>query len=155
MAAELGSSQLSSLLEAVPGLASVLRSSVADAIVNLIRAGAGLEKFRIEDAQELVQYAMRRSLIPESEGSALMDEIAHAVGRRPRKKSDKLGKKKAVKKAKVVGKAFKNKAPHQQVKRSGSTKSTTKKSARNAGKATKKAVKRTPKTAKKAAKKKR
>ncbi len=152
MAAELGSSQLSSLLEAVPGLASVLRSSVADAIVNLIRAGAGLDKFRIEDAQELVQYATRRSLINDSEGSDLMDEIAAAVGRRPRRKSEKPRKKKTVKKAKVVAQAYKKKAAYQQVKRTKSTKSTKKKSAKNVSKATKKTAK---STAKKTAKKKR
>lgn len=152
MAAELGSSQLSSLLEAVPGLASVLRSSVADAIVNLIRAGAGLDKFKIEDAQELVQYATRRSLIPDSEGSNLMDEIAAAVGRRPRRKSEKPRKKKTVKKAKVVAKAYKKKATYKQVTRTKSTKSATKKSTKNAGKAAKKVARQ---TAKKAAKKKR
>jgi hypothetical protein len=62
MAAELGESQLSSLLESVPGLANVLRSPVADAIVHMIRAGAGLGEFRIQDARELVQYATRRGL---------------------------------------------------------------------------------------------
>ena len=40
MPAELGESQLSSLLESVPGLANVLRSPVADAIVYMIRAGS-------------------------------------------------------------------------------------------------------------------
>jgi len=75
MTGELGGSQLSSLLEAVPGLASVLRSPVADAMVNMIRAGAGLGEFRLEDARELVQYATRRGLIPTSEGTRLLEEV--------------------------------------------------------------------------------
>jgi hypothetical protein len=75
MAAELGESQLSSLLESVPGLANVLRSPVADAIVHMIRAGAGLGEFRIQDARELVQYATRRGLIPSSEGTELLEEV--------------------------------------------------------------------------------
>ena len=45
---DLGKSQLSSLLETVPGLASVLRSPVADAIVNMVRAGAGLRDFDMQ-----------------------------------------------------------------------------------------------------------
>ncbi len=40
MAAQLGGHQISALLESLPGSASVLRSPVADAIVNMIRAGA-------------------------------------------------------------------------------------------------------------------
>lgn len=75
MPAELGESQLSSLLESVPGLANVLRSPVADAIVHMIRAGAGLGEFRIQDARELVQYATRRGLIPSSEGTELLEEV--------------------------------------------------------------------------------
>ncbi len=75
MPAELGESQLSSLLESVPGLANVLRSPVADAIVHMIRAGAGLGEFRIQDARELVQYATRRGLIPSSEGTHLLEEV--------------------------------------------------------------------------------
>lgn len=75
MMGDLGKSQLSSLLEAVPGLASVLRSPVADAIMNMVRAGAGLRAFDIHDAEELVQYATRRGLIPSSEGEDLLEEV--------------------------------------------------------------------------------
>src|SRR5437660_1265997 len=42
MSAELGGSQISSLLEALPGIASVLRSPVADALVKAIRAAASV-----------------------------------------------------------------------------------------------------------------
>src|ERR1700752_1896623 len=62
MSAELGGSQISSLLEALPGIASVLRSPVADALVKAIRAAAGIGEFSAEDAEELVRYAVRRAL---------------------------------------------------------------------------------------------
>lgn len=75
MAAELGSSQISALLESVPGIANVLRSPVADAMVNLIRAAAGLERFQPEDAAELVQYAVRRGLISADEGDQVLADV--------------------------------------------------------------------------------
>ena len=40
MAADLGGSQISALLESVPGIRNVLRSPVADALVNMVRAAA-------------------------------------------------------------------------------------------------------------------
>ena len=45
MATELSSGAISSILEAVPGIATVLRSPIADAIVNLSRAAAGAIPF--------------------------------------------------------------------------------------------------------------
>lgn len=96
MMGELGKSQLSSLLETVPGLASVLRSPVADAIVNMIRAGALLRDFDIHDAEELVQYATRRALIPSAEGAQLLDEVKAASRKSGAKKS--AAKKSAAKK---------------------------------------------------------
>ena len=85
MAAELGGSQLSSLLESVPGLASVLRSPVADAIVNVTRAGAGLADLELSDVQALVQFAVRRGLIPSAEGTELLKEVEAVVGKGRRK----------------------------------------------------------------------
>ena len=81
MGQELGGSQISALLETVPGIASVLRSPVADAMVNMIRAGAGVGEFRNEDVRELVQYAVRRGLIGADEGDRLSSEVAHAARR--------------------------------------------------------------------------
>src|SRR2546430_17130280 len=63
MPAELGGSQISSLLEAPPRIARVLRSPVADALVKALRAAAGVGDFSAEDAQELVRYAVRRGVI--------------------------------------------------------------------------------------------
>jgi len=79
MPAELGGSQISSLLEALPGIASVLRSPVADAIVKAIRAAAGLGEFAVEDAEELVRYAVRRGLIGPEEGERVLAEVQPAL----------------------------------------------------------------------------
>ena len=75
MTPELGGSQISALLESVPGIARVLRSPVADGIVNMIRAGARLEPFNRTDAEELIRFAIRRSLITETEGDKVLSEI--------------------------------------------------------------------------------
>ena len=79
MPAELGGSQLSSLLEALPGIASVLRSPVADALVKAIRAAAGIGDFAAEDAEELVRYAVRRGLIGPDEGDRVLAEVHVAL----------------------------------------------------------------------------
>jgi len=75
MAGDLGGSQISALLEAVPGIRNVLRSPVADALVNMIRAAAGTRPFAYAEADELVQYAIRRGLIGETEGGQVLDEV--------------------------------------------------------------------------------
>ena len=82
MARELGGSQISALLESVPGIANVLRSPVADALVHMIRAGAGLEGFQLEHARELIQYAERRGLVGSSEAEELLAEVSAVGGRR-------------------------------------------------------------------------
>jgi hypothetical protein len=79
MPAELGGSQISSLLEALPGIASVLRSPVADALVKAIRAAAGVGDFSAEDAEELVRYAVRRGLIGPDEGDRVLGEVQLAL----------------------------------------------------------------------------
>ena len=75
MPAELGGSQISSLLEALPGIASVLRSPVADALIKAMRAAAGIADFTPEDAEELVRYAVRRGLIGPDEGDRVLTEV--------------------------------------------------------------------------------
>ena len=86
MAPELGGSQISQLLETVPGIRSVLRSPVADAIVNTIRAAADIQEFDVADARELVQYAVRRGLVSADEGDRVLDEVDAVVGKRGRRK---------------------------------------------------------------------
>lgn len=78
MAPDLAGSQISALLETVPGIASVLRSPVADALINMIRAGAGIGEYRAEDANELVQFAVRRGLIGAAEGERVLQEVRSA-----------------------------------------------------------------------------
>jgi len=143
MPAELGESQLSSLLESVPGLANVLRSPVADAIVNMIRAGAGLGEFRIQDARELVQYATRRGLIPSSEGMQLLEELeGSGNGHKQRAKASRA--RGATKKLTKSPPSARTKGGMAKVAKGG-----VKKKAK-AAKTSKKAVKTSRKTAKKA-----
>jgi len=85
--AELGGSQISSLLEALPGIASVLRSPVADALVKAIRGAAGLGEFTVDDAEELIRYAVRRSLIGPEEGDRVLADVQGALKRRPPKRT--------------------------------------------------------------------
>jgi hypothetical protein len=75
LVSELGGSQISSLLETLPGIANVLRSPVADALVGVMRAGAKLAEFRYDDADELVKYAVRRGLMNGDEGDRLLAEL--------------------------------------------------------------------------------
>jgi urease accessory protein UreF len=75
---ELGGAQMSTLLESLPGIANVLRSPVADALVNVMRAAARLSEFDVADAEELVRYATRRGLLGQEEGDRLLAEI-HAA----------------------------------------------------------------------------
>lgn len=79
MPAELGGSQISSLLEALPGIANVLRSPVADALVKAIRAASGIGEFEIDDAEELVRYAVRRGLIGPDEGDRVLADVQGAL----------------------------------------------------------------------------
>ena len=79
MPTELSSGAISSILESVPGIAHVLRSPVADAMVNLSRAAAGLSPFRPDDALELIRYAVRRGLIGSDEGDRVTAEISGAA----------------------------------------------------------------------------
>jgi hypothetical protein len=75
VATELSSGAITSILEAVPGIATVLRSPVADAIVNLSRAAAGLTPFDPKFAHELIRYAVRRGLIRSDEGDRVASDI--------------------------------------------------------------------------------
>ena len=79
MATELGSTQISTLLETLPGIANVLRSPVADALVNVIRAAARLTDFALDDAEELVKYSVRRGLLGSEEGDRLLEDVRAAA----------------------------------------------------------------------------
>jgi len=114
---ELGGAQISTLLESLPGIATVLRSPVADALVNVIRAAARLSEFDIADADELVKYATRRGLLAEDEGERLMTDLQAAhqkkldrIAARPKPAKSRGATSKARPKAKAKPKAAK-KAP--------------------------------------------
>ena len=96
MPAELGGSQISSLLEALPGIASVLRSPVADALIKAMRGAAGIADFAPEYAEELVRYAVRRGLIGPDEGDRVLSEVQEGL----RKKKPVAVKKAPAKKVK-------------------------------------------------------
>ena len=85
MATELGGTQVASLLETLPGIASVLRNPVADAFVGLIRAGARLGDFKVSDAEEILRYAVRRTLMTQDETDRILAEAKAAVERRAEK----------------------------------------------------------------------
>jgi urease accessory protein UreF len=86
---ELGGSQISTLLETLPGIANVLRSPVADALGNVIRSAARLTEFNVADADELVRYATRRGLLGQEEGDRLLTEIHAAQQKRIDRAADR------------------------------------------------------------------
>lgn len=102
MVSELGGSQISTLLETLPGIANVLRSPVADALGSVIRAAARIGEFNVADAEELVRYATRRSLLGGEEGDRILAEVHAAQQKRLDKAADREKAMKA--KARVKGK---------------------------------------------------
>ena len=127
MAARLGGQQISALLESLPGIASVLRSPVADAIVRTIRAGVGLGDFREGDANELVQFAVRRGLLGSEEGEQLLAEVKDACKNVRAKARATKTKKRATATAKAkrgVKKKAKVKPPKSKVARRATAKKT-------------------------------
>jgi hypothetical protein len=136
MARELGGSQISALLESVPGIVNVLRNPVADAMMGMIRTAAGLEEFNHDYANELVQYATRRGLIQSTEGEEVLAEVRSAVPKRRRAKGKKVGT--AARKApakKPTGRVAKN------VVRKPAKKPTAKPARKSTGRPVKKAAK--------------
>jgi hypothetical protein len=99
---ELGGSQISTLLETLPGIANVLRSPVADALGSVIRAAARIGDFNVADAEELIRYATRRGLLGNEEGDRILAEVHAAQQKRLDKAADREKAMKA--KARVKGK---------------------------------------------------
>lgn len=106
MASELGASQISTLLEALPGIANVLRSPVADALLNVIRAAARIGEFQLADAEELIRYATRRGLVGMEEGDRVIAEVREAAQKRADRTAEreKAAKSKAKPKPKAAHK---------------------------------------------------
>lgn len=105
MVSELGGSQISTLLETLPGIANVLRSPVADALGSVIRAAARVGEFNVADAEELVRYATRRGLLGGEEGDRLLVEVHAAQQKRLDKAADRERAHKA--KARAQGRTVK------------------------------------------------
>lgn len=101
MVSELGGSQISTLLETLPGIANVLRSPVADALGSVIRAAARVGEFNVADAEELVRYATRRGLLGNEEGERLLAEVHAAEQKRLDKAADRERAQKAKARAKT------------------------------------------------------
>ena len=93
--------QVTSLLEALPGIAAVLRNPVADAFVGLIRAGARLSDFKTADAEEILRYAVRRTLMTQDETDRILADVKEADERRTERAVERE-KGKAAKKAAAV-----------------------------------------------------
>jgi hypothetical protein len=77
---DLAGTQISNLLETLPGIAQVLRSPVADAFVNVIRAATGEGPFNFADADEILKYAVRRNLMAVEESERVLAEAKLAAG---------------------------------------------------------------------------
>ena len=115
MVSELGGSQISTLLETLPGIANVLRSPVADALGSVIRAAARIGEFNVADAEELIRYATRRGLLGNEEGDRILAEVHAAQQKRLDKAADREKGMKA--KARVKGKSVKAVKPVKTIKK--------------------------------------
>jgi hypothetical protein len=116
LASELGVSQISTLLEALPGIANVLRSPVADALLNVIRAAARLGEFQLADAEELIRYATRRGLVANDEGERVLAEVREEAQRRAEKVAEKDRAARVKAKARPKSKAAGRKPTHRKRK---------------------------------------
>lgn len=82
MATELGGTQITSLMEVLPGIAQVLRSPVADAIVSLIRTASRTPQFELNAADEILKFAVRRNLMGAEESERVLAEARAVVAKR-------------------------------------------------------------------------
>lgn len=96
MVTELGGTQISSLMEVLPGIAQVLRSPVADAIVNLIRAACRVREFDLADADEMLKFAVRRNLMSADESERVLAEARAIVQKRAERAAEREKPKKPV-----------------------------------------------------------
>lgn len=99
MATELGGTQISSLMEVLPGIAQVLRSPVADAIVKLIRAACRVREFDLAAADEMLKFAVRRNLMSAEESERVLAEARAIVQKRAERAAEREKPKKPVAKA--------------------------------------------------------
>jgi hypothetical protein len=96
---DLGGTQISTLMETLPGIAHVLRSPVADAFVNLIRAGVRIRDFDMADAEEILKYAVRRNLMAQDEADRVTTEAKGAMEKRAERAAEREKNRKIAKTA--------------------------------------------------------
>lgn len=104
MVTDLGGAQITSLLEALPGIAQVLRSPVADAFVSLIRQAARHQDFQLSDAEEVLRYSVRRNLMSQDESERILAELREGIQRRADRAADRAEARKPPAAARVVPK---------------------------------------------------
>jgi hypothetical protein len=97
VATELSSTTITNILEAVPGIKTVLRSPAADAMVNMTRVAAGIGNFDLKDARELMRFAFRRGLINNEEHDHVLADVEGAS----RARHDRLAARKAARDGKT------------------------------------------------------
>jgi hypothetical protein len=97
VATELSSTTITNILEAVPGIKTVLRSPAADAMVNMTRVAAGIGNFDLKDARELMRFAFRRGLINNEEHDHVLADVEGAS----RARHDRLAARKAARDGKM------------------------------------------------------
>ena len=78
---------------------------MADALGSVIRAAARIGEFNVADAEELIRYATRRSLLGNEEGERILAEVHAAQQKRLDKAADREKAMKA--KARTKGKSVK------------------------------------------------
>src|SRR5262245_4424380 len=86
-------------METLPGIAQVLRSPVADAFVNLIRAASTTKDFALNDAEEILKYAVRRNLMNQDESDRILTEARDIMAARAQRALDREQARKIVKPA--------------------------------------------------------
>ena len=96
VATELGGSQITSLMEVLPGIAQVLRSPVADAIVSLIRTASKAPQFELHAADEILKFAVRRNLMATEESERVLAEARAVVAKRAERAAEREKPKKPV-----------------------------------------------------------
>lgn len=96
MVTELGGTQITSLMEVLPGIAQVLRSPVADAIVSLIRTASRAPQFDLGAADEILKFAVRRNLMAADESERVLAEARALIAKRVERAAEREKPKKPV-----------------------------------------------------------
>lgn len=116
MVTELGGTQITSLMEVLPGIAQVLRSPVADAIVSLIRNASRVPQFDLGAADEILKFAVRRNLMGADESERVLGEARAVVAKRVERAAEREKPKPTAAVARPKPKAKTHPKPHKKPK---------------------------------------